>query len=130
MPTEPQSILDSTKKKLGLTADYDVFDLDIINHINTAFMSLSQLGIGPVEGFMIEDADTTWDAFLGNDPMLNPVKTYMFFKVKRAFDPPGTSFHLQALDDQIKEIEWRLNVYREELAISVPAVEMITPPAL
>lgn len=113
------SILDSIKKKLGVGADYDVFDLDIMTHINTAFMSLNQLGIGPVEGFEIEDSDATWDTFLGAQasPLFNGVKSYIFFKTKLAFDPPPTSFHLASIENQIKELEFRLLILRDELQV-------------
>lgn len=113
------SILDSIKKKLGLGAEYDVFDLDIMTHINSVFMNLTQIGIGPAEGFEIEDAEATWDAFLGAQPspLLNSVKSYVYFKVKLAFDPPPTSFHLASIEKQIQEIEWRLTIVREEILL-------------
>lgn len=107
------SILNSTKKILGIGADYDAFDLDIITHINTAFTILTDLGIGPDEGFMIEDDSATWDDFLLGDKRLNSVRTYIYTKVRILFDPPNTSFVIEALNKQIAEIEWRLSVYRE-----------------
>lgn len=110
------SILDSTKKVLGLSFDYDVFDLDLMMHINSVFSTLNQLGIGPVGGFMIEDATTTWDAFLSDDSRLNSVKTYIYLRVRMLFDPPQTAYLVTALKEQIQELEWRLNVYREGTA--------------
>lgn len=107
------SILDSVKKKLGLSPDYDVFDLDLVTHINTTFLTLQQLGVGPISGFMIDDADATWDAFLGDDILLNSVKTYVYLKVKIIFDPPGTSFHLAAAEKVIQELEWRMMIHVE-----------------
>lgn len=107
------SILSDTKKILGFEPDYDAFDLDIITHINSAFNTLTDLGVGPPEGFMIADDSTEWVAFLGNDLQLNRVKTYVYMRVRMAFDPPGTSFHLNSLQEQIKELEWRLNVHVE-----------------
>jgi hypothetical protein len=111
-----QSILLSTKKILGIAPDYTVFDLDILTHINSAFSTLTQLGVGPLTGFMIEDADTEWEEFFGTVPdnQLNSVKTYVYLRVRQIFDPPTTSFAIQAFNDQIKELEWRLNVRREE----------------
>jgi hypothetical protein len=109
------SILKSTKKILGIAETYDVFDHDIIVHINSVFSTLEQLGIGPDDGFMIEDDTPTWDQFFGTDKGYNAVKTYVYLRVRRLFDPPATSFHLEALDQQIKELEWRLNVHREHL---------------
>jgi hypothetical protein len=109
-----ESILTSTKKILGIAEDYTAFDTDIMIHINSVFSVLNQLGIGPVEGFMIEDAAATWDAFIGDDPRLNSVKTYVYLRVRVLFDPPATSFHINALQDEIKELEWRLNVKRED----------------
>ena len=108
-----ESILDSTKKILGIDEEYDAFDMDVVMHINGAFSTLHQLGLGPEEGFMIEDDGAEWGDFLENDNRLNSVKTYVFLKVRVIFDPPTTSFVLTALQEQIKELEWRLNTYRE-----------------
>lgn len=107
------SILVSTKKILGLDASYTAFDVDIIMHINSVFGTLNQLGIGPVNGFMIEDDTALWSTFIGSDLNLNAVKTYVYLRVRLLFDPPATSFHITAMENQIKELEWRLNVYRE-----------------
>lgn len=109
MPFLPDSILDTTKKSLGLDADYDAFDVDIILLINSAFSTFNQLGIGPLAGFMIEDKNKLWSEFTQDDLKINSVKTLMFLKVKFVFDPPGTSFVLTAIENQIKELEWRLN---------------------
>lgn len=114
------SILDTTKKILGLDATYSAFDPDVIMHINTAFFALNQLGIGPADGFMIEDSTTLWDEYLGRDINLNAVKTYIYLRVRILFDPPTTSYLINALQEQIKEIEWRLNVNREEVAWTEP----------
>lgn len=114
------SILTSTKKTLNLAEDYTAFDEDIIVHINSVFSTLNQLGVGPIEGFMIEDKDTTWDAFLGSDPRLNHVKTYMYLRVRMLFDPPTTGYHTEAMQKQIEEHEWRLNVQREDTQWTEP----------
>lgn len=107
------SILTSTKKVLGIEADYTAFDVDIITHINSVFSTLHQLGIGPAEGFSIEDDIPTWFDLLGDDPRFNSVKTYVYLKVRLVFDPPGTSYLINALEKQTEELEWRLNVARE-----------------
>jgi hypothetical protein len=109
------SILQSTKKTLGLAEDYTAFDQDIIMHINSVFSTLVMLGVGPETGFVIEDETDTWDEFT-TDVRLNSVKSYMYLKVRLLFDPPSTSFVLSALQEQIKELEWRMNVYREVYA--------------
>ena len=109
-----QSILTSTKKILGIAEDYTVFDLDIITHINTAFSTLTQLGVGPSPGFMIEDDTAVWADFMGADAQYNAVKSYVFLRVRQLFDPPTTSYLIAAQERQIQELEWRLNVYREE----------------
>ena len=111
------SILISVKKVLGIAEDYTVFDEDIIMHINTAFSTLTQLGVGPVEGFMIEDDSTTWDEFIVEEPVdhqYNAVKSYIYLKVSMLFDPPQTSYLIAAKEKQIAELEWRLNTHREE----------------
>ena len=109
------SILNSTKKILGLAPDYTAFDEDIITHINTAFSTLTQLGVGPAAGFMIEDDTANWVDFIGaTDPQLNSVKSYLYLRVRMLFDPPATSYLINAYEDQLRELEWRLNVHREE----------------
>jgi len=110
------SILISTKKVLGLDATYDVFDLDIIMFINAAFSILQQLGVGPEVGFMIDDETAVWQDFVlepTSEISLNLVKTYVQLKARMLFDPPTTSFLIEAMNEQIKQYEWRLNVFRE-----------------
>lgn len=108
-----ESILNNVKLDLGLAEDYDAFDPVIIRHINSAFGTAGQLGLGPPQGFKIQGEATTWDSFLDDD-RLEEVKAYIFLKVKMLFDPPATSFAITAVQDQIKELEWRLNVKRED----------------
>src|SRR4029077_16530262 len=115
------SILTGTKKILGLAEDYTAFDHDVITHINTAFSTLTQLGVGPAEGFMIEDDTAVWTDFIIDDDLqYNSVKTYVYLRVRMLFDPPGTSFVITALNEQIKELEWRLNIHREETGWTDP----------
>jgi|SRR5580765_2981461 len=121
------SILTSTKKILGIAEDYTVFDLDIITHINTAFSTLTQLGVGPSNGFMIEDESATWDDFIVDDLQYNSVKSYVFLRVRQLFDPPSTSYLIAAYDKQIQELEWRLNVHREETGWVDPDPEPVDP---
>lgn len=108
-----QSILDSTKKMLGLETDYTVFDLDVITHINTVFSVLTQLGIGPERGFSIEDSSTTWDEYLGGNKLLSTIKSYVYLRVRILFDPPSAGYVLTAIENQIKELEWRINMEHE-----------------
>lgn len=105
-----ESIFDSIKALLGPDASYEVFDTDIMIHINTALSVLTQLGIGPADGFMITGPDETWGDFIGDDKTLNMVKTYVYMKAKIAFDPPVNSSVLSAYQEACKEYEWRLNV--------------------
>ena len=108
------SILTSTKKALNLDPTYTVFDEDIILMINGVFGTLNQLGVGPELGFQIEDSTANWDTYIGDDARLNDIKVYVFLRVRMLFDPPTTSFLLSAVQDQIKELEWRINQRREE----------------
>lgn len=103
------SILNSVKKVLGLAEDYNHFDFDVIVHINSVFMILNQMGVGP-EGFLIEDSTTTWNDFLQDSAKLESVKTYMYLKVRLMFDPPTSSVIMESMNRMISELEWRLNV--------------------
>lgn len=104
------SILLSTKKSLGLEPTMEAFDPDIIMCINSALNVLTQLGVGPVEGFSISSKEDTWDGFIGEEPRLNMVKTYIYLKTKMVFDPPTIGGLMTSYQEQIKELEWRINV--------------------
>ena len=108
-----ESILTSIKKLLGIVEEYDHFDADIIMHINTVFMALNQLGVGPSNGFAITDKTSTWDEFITKDDNLEAVKSYMYLKVRLLFDPPLSSAVVDSINRQINELEWRLNVASE-----------------
>ncbi len=120
------SILISTKKILGVEANYTAFDLDIITHINAALSTLDQLGIGPVFGVSIEDDTATWNDLVLPQNQLSMVRTYIFLKARLLFDPPATSFLLDAVNKQIQEYEWRLGVFREEfIPLLQPEVDIV-----
>ena len=103
------SILTSIKKMLGIIEDDESFDIDIIIHINTAFSTLTQLGVGPKDGVIIRDKTTLWTEFI-DDIRLENVKSYVYLKVRQVFDPPTNSAVLDAISRQISELEWRMNV--------------------
>ena len=104
------SILDSTKRALGIPSEYDVFDETVILHINSIFATLQQMGVGPDEGFMIVDDAQEWDSFTDTKKIINNVKSYMFLRVKLLFDPPTTGFTTESMTRQVTEMEWRLQV--------------------
>ena len=104
-----ESILTSTKKLAGLTEEYNHFDPDIIMYINSVFLVLKQLGVGPSEGFFIQTAEELWEDFIIDNAVIREaVKAYMGHKVRLKFDPPANSTLLQALKDSIAESEHRL----------------------
>lgn len=114
MENNLDSILLSTKKLLGLTEDYTVFDADIIMHINSVFMILTQLGVGPSNGFSIAGKEDLWTAFVpADDKNYEAVKSYMYAKVRLMFDPPSSSIVMECMKQMIAELEWRLNLAAE-----------------
>lgn len=106
------SILTSTKQILGINEDYDVFDLDILTHINSSLSIASQLGVG-ADGFMIEDDSVEWSDLNIPQEQINLLRSYVFLRVRMLFDPPSTSFHLDVMKSQIQEFEHRLSYFRE-----------------
>ena len=112
------SILDSTKAKLGLTTDYTAFDEAIIAAINSAFYILYQLGVGddPSHPFRITDKTAVWSDFI-TDGKMELCKDYIYFRAKLAFDPPTNSFLVENIKEQIKEYEFRLTVGVDELNV-------------
>lgn len=119
MAVLPNSILDDTKKLLGLHADDPSYDIDVMIHINSTFSILHQLGVGPVDGFEITDKNQLWADFLGTNKLINNVKSLMYLQVRLWFDPPATSFDLAAKKEQILELQWRINVAVDKGLISV-----------
>lgn len=110
-----ESILNTIKRLLGLDADYDVFDTDIVVHINSVLMTLDQLGVSiGDDAFYITGADETWDGLFDVNTNLMAVKTYIYLKVRLLFDPPTNSFLVNAIEDQIKELTWRINIQAEK----------------
>lgn len=104
-----ESILLTIKKLLGIPEDYTQYDVDIILHINSVFMILRQLGVGPTEGFTILDEFAVWADFIPDtDPRFESVKTYIGAKVRLMFDPPTGSVHMKCMEQLIDELEWRL----------------------
>lgn len=106
------SILTSIKKLLGIDEEYNHFDADIIMHINSVLFILTQIGVGPSEGFVITGEDETWEDFMPEEALVKAqsVKTYIYLKVRLIFDPPTSSTAMTAMKDLIAELEWRLNI--------------------
>ena len=107
------SILTSIKKLLGIAEDYEHFDQDLIIHINSVLSVLTQLGVGPSEGFSIEDENATWNDFIPEDKRLSSIRSYVYMKVKLLFDPPLSSSVMESMNRMISEFEWRLNIAAE-----------------
>lgn len=104
-----ESILTSVKKGVGGIVEMDEsFDDDIILHINTTLSELAQLGVGPKEGFEINDKNTTWQDFIGDDKLLNMVKTYIVLNVRMLFDPPASGTAAKSFEQQIDKLGWRI----------------------
>lgn len=101
------TILEDVKHQLGIMPGDAAFDDITTIHINSVFLTLTQLGVGPAEGFAIESGDETWDQFF-QDKRLNAVKSYVYLRVKLLFDPPATGFTLASYERQISELEYRL----------------------
>ena len=105
-----ESILTSIKKMLGIAEEYTHFDADLIMHINSVFAILTQIGVGPSEGFSIEDDTDVWTDFIQDNKKLESVKSYTYMKVKLLFDPPLSSSVIESMNRIISELEWRIQV--------------------
>lgn len=102
------SILNSTKKVLGIMPQYEHYDDQLIYLVNSIFSILHQYGVGGEEGFAISDASTTWEELLGDDPRLNMVKSFVHMKARYIFDPPSNASATEALGKCINELESRI----------------------
>lgn len=104
------SILETIKKLIGIDKNYGVFDLDLIVAINSSFMILNQLGIGPDKPFSIKDSSSTWKDFFGDEEMFELAKSYIYLRARLLFDPPSSGVLHEAVERQISEFEWRMHV--------------------
>ena len=102
-----ETILNTIKKLLGIQQEYEYFDEDIMIHIKTAFASLNQLGVGPAEGFYMDDKTALWDDYITSINM-QMIKSYIYLKVRILFDPPTSSVLMDSMNRSIAELEWRL----------------------
>lgn len=107
------SILMSIKKLLNVDPIDPAFDTDIGMQINSEFMTLHQLGIGPDEGFAIEGVNTVWTDFSSDKTLIEAVKSYIYLRVRMVFDPPASSVVADAINSRINELQFRLNVQAE-----------------
>ena len=117
-----ENILGSIKKLLGIDEADLNFDQELIIHINSVFMVLNQLGVGPVGGFKISSNEEVWTDFVGTRLDLESVKSYIYLKVRLLFDPPQNSFLVGSIEKQIEEQEWRLQVQVEPYTITAAAL--------
>lgn len=104
------SILMTIRKLVCGDPYADHFDTDLLVHINACFSILNQLGVGPENGFVVTDETQSWSSYSDDNHILNMVKTYVTLKVRVIFDPPLTSSVLEAMNKEISQLEWRLNV--------------------
>lgn len=110
---EQNSILLTIAQLLGIESDYEVYNIDLMIHINSAFWNLYQIGSLPDVGFKITGPNETWGDFKEASKIKNfeAVKEYVYIKTRLVFDPPSTSFVLKAYEDMLKEMEWRISIY-------------------
>lgn len=112
-----ESILNSIKKMLGIAIEDTSFDDELILHINGVLNIMNQLGVGPDTGFSITDDSQTWSDLLLLRNDLNSVKMAVFLRVRLIFDPPQNSFLVAAIEKQIQELDWRIEVQHPALLI-------------
>lgn len=104
------SILTSVKKQLGIPEEYEHFDPELIMHINSALMTVTQLGVGPVEGFAIKDSNDIWDDLVTDNLVIGWVKSYVGLRVRMLFDPPDRGAVKESIERTLTEYEWRIQV--------------------
>lgn len=126
MAFEDTSILVDIKKALGLGADYTPFDPEIVMFINTAFTTLHQVGVGPKEVYRISGETEKWSAFTGPS-VLEEVKTYIYMKVRLLFDPPTLSFVITMIENQITQLEWRMQVAHDDSYVPPKPTRPVLP---
>ena len=105
-----ESILKTIKQLIGCPDDFEQFDLDLTIHINSAFATLTNLGVGPKEGYRITGQDNVWSEFEDDAKKLSLIKDYVYIKTRLLFDPPTSGSLMDSLKEQLNEMEWRLYI--------------------
>lgn len=108
------SILDSIKKMCGISKDDTSFDPDMIININSIFMILNQLGVGPKTGYSIKNSEPVWGDYVQDVNMSEAIQTFIYLKVRLLFDPPANAAMIDILSNTAKEYEWRILMLAEE----------------
>lgn len=108
-----ESILNSIKKVLGIDPSYDVFDVDILMHINSVFADLHQIGAAPNPPIKVMDETTVWDDFIQGKENVDMVQTYVALRVRLLFDPPTSAYGIDSLQKQADKLEWRLSILED-----------------
>lgn len=103
------SVLNTIKAMIGPSVAYSGFDTDLTVHINSSLMYLAQMGVVP-DGTKIIDENTTWSDLIGDNDKLEGIKSYLYFKARIMFDPPANSTIMAAYNEEIKQLEWRMNI--------------------
>lgn len=104
-----ESILNSIKSLLGISNEDTAFDNDILVNINAAFSTLFQVGVGDKIHYFISDGSKTWtDVFVKEEDLIDLIKLYTYMKVRIVFDPPTNSSVMEALKQQMQELEYRI----------------------
>jgi len=120
--TTPNSILTSIKSLLGIDEEYTHFDGDIIMHINSVFFVLNQIGVTPEKIFSIKDKTAVWEDYTLTNLNLEPIKSYMYLKVRLLFDPPLSNALIDVMKTQVSELEWRIMVSVDPAPIVIPPI--------
>lgn len=111
----PNSVLHSIKKPMGLEPEDNSYDSDLIFHINSVFLDLLQLGVGSITGFQIVDEKDIWSDFIPDSVLQNSVKEYVYLRVRLLFDPPTSATLVESMNNSINRLEWRIKIQAEEL---------------
>lgn len=103
-----ESILNSLKNMLGILPEDMDFDNELISHTNAFISNLTDIKIGPEEGFAIEDANAIWSDFVSNVSDMSAAREYLYSSIRLVFDPPSNSFVVTSLEKAKDEAYWRL----------------------
>ncbi len=108
-------VLSDVKEGLGLPVDDSAFDVELLMHINSSVIELSQNGVSlPI----MVDAETKWIDL--QDPTrtegnksFQMVPLYVMLNTKILFDPPPPS-SVEHHANQIQKLLWRLKLAYEQ----------------
>lgn len=102
------TVLEDVRKVIGGDMIDPHFDQELCMHINSVLVGLRQIGVKT--GTNIVNDETLWSELVPNIIDVESIKTWLGLKVRLIFDPPTSSYVSSAIEENLRELEFRIQL--------------------